>query len=316
MARSSKKNPGSRSLLRRYRQDLSELRLDAYERAEAARGKRLAKLAKENAAEYEALSRKALRLQTDYEILARKFRSDISKLKKTGIIPKSVKATTARPDRKLNSLLDKFRDVLTGRRRAVPVDKAAARALKRQGYDVAEGRVILSDKYNVSGGRVVQVRAPFEGGTIISEQSQMVPLVPGWEDQIRDMWPSLGDDEYLTIDFGDNFGKVFNRDELDEFLSYIAQYKGREKTPFTYVQILRIPADEIDDYARARMDVKQARARSRSRATSERGKQRARYRKALQRAREKKARLELRDQIVKQDNKRAARKPASGKRKK
>lgn len=96
---------------------------------------------------------------TPFQRAKRKFfRSAVAKLKAKGILPRTVDARKVVPSPKLRKTIRKNRGILEGKERSykLPDDfpKAALRDLKRQGYSVRNGRLVLPASQHYRKGKV------------------------------------------------------------------------------------------------------------------------------------------------------------------
>jgi hypothetical protein len=91
----------------------------------------------------------------------RAFRSNVAKLKRAGLLNKSVDARKAQPTKALKTAVAKFVPVIENKEKTFKVTKAQAADLKAQGYTVKNNRVVLANtlKFNK---RINQVQSATE----------------------------------------------------------------------------------------------------------------------------------------------------------
>lgn len=78
----------------------------------------------------------------------RKFRHSISVLKKQGLVSKTVDARSAKPSdkstgKKLQTIVDGFDDVISGKLTALKVKPSKLKQFRKAGYETAKGRVLV-----------------------------------------------------------------------------------------------------------------------------------------------------------------------------
>lgn len=114
----------------------------------------------------------------------RKFRSGISKLKKAGLIDKSIDARTVKPTASLRAKLRKYDDVATGKATVVkaPSSRAAKISAKRAGFQ-SVGDIVIVPKHR-------GMRARYErgymkaSGTTFGQHISQIYIKPGEIDKL------------------------------------------------------------------------------------------------------------------------------------
>lgn len=222
-----------RALQRRYKGQLSDIR-------------------REYEAEATALTRANRELESDYRVLARQFRREISVLKKKKLLPKGVDVRKAVPTPALGRALNRLYDVVIGRRTARKVSVPVAKKLKSEGFQVEQGRVILDPKYAIKKGGVVRR----DDGKAIT----IIQFGKNFEKQIDKLFAGLGPGQYVGIDLGNNFSELKNRQEKQDFISYINQYnRSMSNKGMKYVTIVHVAYEDALAYEQARSRQMQAR---------------------------------------------------------
>lgn len=86
------------------------------------------------------------------------FRSNVAKLKKSGLLSKKYDARSATPTKYLNSQISRFKGVIEGTAKTAKLPKQNLEAYKDTGYDIKNGRVVVpvtpGEKLNVSHGKI------------------------------------------------------------------------------------------------------------------------------------------------------------------
>lgn len=228
------------SLRGRYGHRLAELRAryvgeaERLARQSADAGAELAEIA---AAQARAQARRA---ESDYRIMAREFRREVSKLKKSGLAPSGLRATTAKPSPGILKRLENLHDVVTGRARAVKVGKKRAGALKREGYETRNGRVIVSPEYKVSRRGEVTRESGFELRRRVNLNDPMKA-----EDTVRRVFRDMARDEYVAMEIGDNLSMFYHSGQERVFLATLLGYRDRDAR---YVTIVRMREAAVDSF--------------------------------------------------------------------
>ncbi len=231
MARSKaqQREADRRALLRRYQNDLDAIRRSYVEQARSLGL---------NDVETD-LRIRAREAESDYAILSRRFRKEVSILRKKGILSKKTKATTARPTRYLRNVLDTFSDVVKGQSVVKKVTPRAAKRLKEEGYRVKNRRVITSPSYriNPNTGELTRAKA--------AHVIETIDLTSDVEEQVKEIWESLGPNEYMTFDVFGNFSNTYRGNQLglDDLLLQLLKYNP-EVVP--QVSVLYFPNREAE----------------------------------------------------------------------
>lgn len=209
------------------------------------------------------------------------FRAAVAKLKRKGLIPKSVDARKAKKTAALSRAVNKFRDVSEGQATAykLPKDfpKEALRALKEQGYRVQKGRLILpqgqyfrkpSKKRQAEGATGIRTKPQSNrpGGEVIT-----IKLGPDFEQQIREVFAAKKPGEWIGFQiYGNNSLEIY--DNAQAMISRLSAYKGAEDGSIKYITIFK--TTDPDTYLRERTnDIRKARRnlRARERKAMKRG---------------------------------------------
>ncbi len=249
---SAASRPGEAALLRRYRHQMEVIRRDYIE---AARNLGL------NEVETE-LRMQARQAESDYRVLSRKFRNDVAKLKRAGLIGKDTDVRSVRPTAGLSKTVNELWDVIAGKRKAVKVSKAAEASLKAEGIKVRRGRAIVSPSYRIDPktGDVTKV-----GGLRVIRRIRLGSRI---EQQVNELWSQLQPGEYVTFDVWGNSSDVFAATDAGRngFIARLFGYKPKEVPS---VAVVRLP-DRVAAVAhetatrKARMTRANEKARARS----------------------------------------------------
>lgn len=147
----------------------------------------------------------------------RKFRSDIAALKKRGLIS-GVDARTAKPNRRLNAVLDKYDAVISGKASAVKLDKKGLAEYKALGkpYEIAAPRglarrVIVphepGERVTVSHGKVTIHGQPGVTRTVLPVKYHNLEQ---YLNELAKSKQTLGKNEYFAFRFyGNRSHKIF-----------------------------------------------------------------------------------------------------------
>lgn len=255
--------PGYRALRRRYGGELERLRAE-YEAAA------------------EGLARRARELESDYEIMARRFRHELAILKRKGLLPAATDLRRARPTSALSRALNDLYDVVTGERRAVRVSRKTAASLKEQGYDVTRGRVLLGRRHTLRGGEVHEREGVVRGTA--GGRVRMLRLdtdIARLEHQVQRALGALGPNEYMGFDIGAGYSRLFHRSEFSELMLYLQGGGSFEPSGMKYLTIHRVEGSDALRYFRQREEETLARARQNQEVTRARRRQRRRQRRRV-----------------------------------
>lgn len=224
------KSPGAKALLRRYGHRLEAIRQTYEDRAADLR-------------------REARRLESDYKVLAREFRRDVAKLKRAGVIAPEIDARRVRPTSALSRAMNDLGDILAGRSRAVKVSPEIARKLRAEDVQVVRGRAVLSPRYTIRRGEVVEKTSRAEGmqgGGVVKR----IRLHTDYEARVSRMFKAMGPDDYVGIDLGNNFSRLFGATELEEFLNYLEGGDSFHPRSMRSVAVLRLSTPDLNPYYR------------------------------------------------------------------
>jgi hypothetical protein len=265
MAKRRSKPAGYDALLRRYAHQIDAIR-DQYE------------------ARASELERERRALESDYTIMLRQYRHEIAELKRHGLVPKTVSARSARPTSALSRRLNDLYDVVIGKKRAQRVDKPTARRLRSQGFQTVGERVILSPRLSVKKGQVVETRT--RAGRAIAERPITGLRLGGARDldrQIDRLFERMKPGEYLGLDLGDNYSRLFSGNERERFRLYVTGGGSFNAERVRRVLTFTIGHDEADDYLAARRDLREERDADRREAAASRRRRRRRVGKVSKR---------------------------------
>ncbi len=254
-----------------YGERLADLRA-GYE-AEIKRQLQRALDAGADASEVARLYARQLRRQnaSDYQLMIRQFRADTAALRRSGLVPREVKATTARPTQSLLQRIRANPKVASGEQRGVKVSRKVAKQLREQGVEVKNGRAILSPEYTVT-----------RGGKVRERGSMMVPTRRIYLDDdpdkidatIERIFDGMDDDELVMIEAWDNLSHAYLPKRRQEFLARMRAYQP-PRNGLRYVTIVKVKdADAvkwINDHTDARLDRAAKRRRERARERRQRG---------------------------------------------
>lgn len=243
-----------RALLRRYHDDIAAIRAN-YEAQARALG------LDDVAADLKAHARAR---ESDYKVLSRHFRHEVSTLRKKGLIGKRVKATTARPTRGLGVALDTFIDVLQGKSKVTKVTPQAAKRLKETGYRVKNNRVVTSPGYKIN--RKTGALEETKGAFVL----ETIDLGSNYEAILREQWKFLSSDEYVTFDVYGNFtNQTFGGNEmgLNDLLAKLSQYNPEKVDTVSVLYLPNVTAEEahIRRFQAEKYDRQEANRRRRKR---------------------------------------------------
>jgi hypothetical protein len=98
----------------------------------------------------------------------KKFRAQISILKKNGLIRKSVDARSVTPTAALKAAVRKYASVISGKSKVVTVKPAIAKKLARSGYQTPKpNRVIISKKQKINSKGIITRTSPTPQGNVV-----------------------------------------------------------------------------------------------------------------------------------------------------
>ena len=225
------------------------------------------------------LVRQRRSLESDYQILARKYRRDVAKLKRLDLIPKTVdvrRLTKAPPS--IGRALNKFHDVLTGRAKAKKVTRKVARQLREEGFTAQGRRVVIGPEVSI--GRtsgVVEQRT--RGGKRRLRSISMKRSRAEVEAWAADIFDDLVPPQYVAIEVYGNFSELFGPLDRERFLNKVMEYRSREQHKPLRIGIVDFSHDEARNFILEQAEEKAAHSRDLRQARRKRARVRARERK-------------------------------------
>lgn len=171
----------------------------------------------------------------------RKFRSDVAKLKDAGLLSKSVDARSQKPTRHMKEQLRKYSDVLTGKAKAVRVDKAGREKFKRA--FAIKGDVVIVPvergesnlRYNPKSRTITGKREAY-GRT---SRTSHFPMTR-WEDL-----PEIKRGQVYSVPMGPGY---LSFDDKNEMALYMATTSKEYKEWWRYVTIEKYDIGESGEY--------------------------------------------------------------------
>lgn len=248
----------------------------------------------DDASKVAALRANAIRraAETDYQVMIREFRREVSNLRKSGLLPKEIKATGAKPTVGLLRRIENAIGVARGEERAVKVTKREAKALREKYPDVrvSKGRVILSPEFKVRGkGEAIELVTDSEG--FITQRRLYLTKDPKeLEAQVKRIFAGLKSDEIVAMRLGEfNLSRrLFMPEMAKEFLAKLLAYQRveNEKTEegkygLRYLTVVKVRESQTDrwlaEHTRERLSVQSgdSRTRAKERKQAKRARQRA-----------------------------------------
>jgi hypothetical protein len=163
----------------------------------------------------------------------RKFRHDISQLKKRGLISKEVDARSVKPTSHFHKLINRFDDVLSGKATPVKLSKSETKNLKAAGYDVYKGKVLFphsaGEKISVQKGHAkVRQANGVERVTIPIPYHQLEDYLEKIETNAETIDNMKRDDEYFAFKFYGN-RSVSKYGDIGLLLEDLRQYKDTQQ---------------------------------------------------------------------------------------
>lgn len=182
---------------------------------------------------------------SDYNLMIRTYRGELARLKRAGLLDRDVDARSAAPDKGLLARITNLARVARGEQRAVKVPPKAAKVLKDEGYEVRKGRVILSPEFKVSRGGDVTIKSA--DGFVLQKRIYLNADPEAIDRTVRRVFAGMRDDELVVIKIGDNLTEFYVKSNLAGFLAKLYEYI-EAKSPMRYVDLVKIPEAEADDW--------------------------------------------------------------------
>jgi hypothetical protein len=204
--------------------------------------------------------------ETDYQIMIREYRREVSRLRKAGLVSKEVKATTARPDKGLFQRIINSARVARGEQRAVKVGKKKARELREAGYETRGDKVLLSPEFRMTkAGHIERRRDGFAASKRVYLSADPATI----EATVDRLFNGLAGDELVSIEVWDGLSEFYLPKQRKQFLARLLGYQP-PRNGLRYVTLLRMREDEIDAFAmdrtRERLEAQRQRGRARERS--------------------------------------------------
>jgi|WetSurMetagenome_2_1015567.scaffolds.fasta_scaffold26518_2 hypothetical protein len=208
-----------------------------------------------------SLYAKQLRRQhaTDYQMMIRQFRSDTAALRRSGLVGKEVKASTARPTQSLLQRIAVYPKVAAGEQRGVKVTRQIAKKLKAQGVEVRKGRAILSPEFKVTrSGQVVQ-----KGGLMVPTRRIYLDDDPSMiEATMEQIFDGMDDDELIMVEAWDNLSHAYLPRRRKEFIAKIMAYQP-PRNGLRYITVVKVTDENADSWINAHTEGRLERAAKR-----------------------------------------------------
>lgn len=196
--------------------------------------------------------------ERDYNIMAREFRREVSNLRKAGLVPKEVKAASARPTRGLLRRIENSIGVARGEEKAVKLTKKEAAALKDKYPDIRikRGRAILDQSFTVKGkGEAVEL-ARENDGFVLQRRAQLTRDPEELEAQVRAIFAKMKEDELVTMRLGEfNLSRIYGPNSANAFLAKLLEYQRVEgakredgKYGLRYLTIVKLRERDVDGW--------------------------------------------------------------------
>lgn len=163
------------------------------------------------------------------------FRHDVALLKKKGLITKTkYDARSVTPTKYLNSVIKKFSDVLSGKATAVKVSKENLKYYKKQGYRVANNKVIGAHYPNE---KVIATRGNFRtivkgaNGSITSIELTNLPRenIMLWSEEISKIHVKLKSNEQIVFQIGESRRSSQSFKTLQQMIDFMQHYESYEQ---------------------------------------------------------------------------------------
>ena len=211
----------------------------------------------------------------------RRFRHAVAVLKRKGFLPKTIDARKIVPSSSLRKTIRKNQDVLKGEATGykLPPDfpKQALADLKKAGYRVSKGRLVLPKGQYSRGGKIYQKPVGKRAGG----QIETIVLNENFEQQIRDAFASLKSGQWIGFSLdGHNSYNIYQSAEA--MLADLHRYAVEllQRGVYSHLTIFRTkhPTEYLQQRSRERLSMNEARDRRRN----QRRRLKRRQRKAME----------------------------------
>lgn len=159
----------------------------------------------------------------------KKFRNEISRLKKKGLISKKYDARKVNPTKYLKKQIKEFAKVLSGQAKAVKVSKETKAAYKQAGYKTKGQKVVVEiaegETVTVSHGRIIRKRIEAAGSFEHVEIPIRYVNLRQFLEDLREKGDALkNDNELFAFRFYDNHSWATFHD-IESLIEYIETYE-------------------------------------------------------------------------------------------
>lgn len=223
---------------------------------------------------------------TDYNVMIREFRREVSRLRKSGLVEPETRAGSAQPTRGLLQRIENNIRVARGEQRAVKVGRKQAKKLRAEGWETRGDKVLLAPEFKVNPRTKEPERKEF--GFARTRRVYLRRPATELEDAVRATFGAMGPRELVAMRLGEfNMTEFFNSDQADAFLRKLLAYQAVEvakyeddKYGLRYLTIVKVSEDEAAQYSQ---DLMSERFRAVSDVRKDRDKQRQAHGRALKR---------------------------------
>lgn len=179
------------------------------------------------------------------------FRSAVAFLKRKKIIPKTVDARKVVPNAKLKRVIRKNKDVLEGKKTTYKLPDnlpaKAKKALRDAGYRISkvngETRLIVPKTQYVRKGQIYTKPTKARRGAKI----QTFPLGPDMDNQIREAFKSLRDDDFMAFQIeGNNSYSIYH--DADSMIRDLMGYQAITQRSIKSLTIFRVTKQNQQAY--------------------------------------------------------------------
>ena len=188
--------------------------------------------------------------ESNYQIMAREFRRDVSKAKKKGLLPKGKAISPiGKGASRVLGVLDRIDEVLRGTKKAQKVSPEVGKKLKREGAQVVRNRVILDSDFSVNKrGAIVQAIPGFTQQRQVYFDGDEDP-----EDIIDALFDAMTEEQRVVITVGNNHSLIYTRRDRETFKKVFFAYQDRW-TPYVTLGVFPNQAEAFRELNR-RADV-------------------------------------------------------------
>lgn len=226
------------------------------------------------------------RAATDYNIMIREFRREVSNLRKSGLVEPETRAGSAQPTIGLLRRIENNVRVARGEQRAVKVGRKRARELRNEGWETRGDKVILSPEFKVNPKKKTIERREF--GFARTRRVYLRRPADELEQHVAEVFAGMGRDELVAMRVGEfNMTEFYHSGQAAAFLKKLLAYQRVEndKTDagrygLRYLTIVKVTDDEASRYSQ---DLMSERFRALSDLRRDRDKARAAHGRALRR---------------------------------